>query len=258
MSEAFDDLTVNDDGSRSNSEGVIVHQPWMAQNPDTLKINENLAKFKTLGEFSEAHMNLNGELGTLKENTIPKLGDNPTDDEKSAHFTALGRPESADSYTIGKPDNTPESYLYDNGLEKVVRDAGHSAGLSDSALKTVYDAALNHGIEMNKQSLDAVKAEDLKMENALKDEWKGDYTANSEKASRAITKFAGEDGLKFLTDAGIDKHPVLQKIFHKAFEAIGEDFFVTGDKTPPKPEDKRTASGMPVLDFSKSDMPVSQ
>jgi len=226
-------------------------QSWLTSVPEDIRGHEVFGGMEKAGDAYR-------KLIDLSENSKSMIripNDQSTDDEKSAYFKATGRPDEATGYTIGKPEGLPEDYLYDEGLEKVIREVGFKAGASDAMLKPVWEAAVKYGADANNKVNETLKQQDLDAENKLKDNWKGNFEANSEKAVRALKKFAGDDDFKSLADVGMDKDPIILHTFHKIFEAFGDDAFLKGDQTPQKKEIPRTASGTPMLDFSKSNMP---
>ena len=232
----------NETGTGSEGGG---EQNWLSSVPEDIRGHEVFTGMEKAGDAYQKLIDLSeNSKGMIK---IP--GSDAGDDEKSAHFKALGRPDEASGYTIGKPEGLPENYLYDSGLEKVVRDAGHAAGVSDSALKSVFNAAIKHGSDSNNLAIEALKKSDVEAETQLKTDWGADFTANSEKSNRALKKFGGEETTKFLADSGLDNHPVIKKIFHKVFEAIGEDTFASGTQVPDGKKTKLGADGRPMLSF---------
>lgn len=252
MSEVLDNLTTNADGSRSNAEGVVVHQPWMAQNSTDLKVNENLAKFKTTDEISRAIMDSNGKMDELKNNTIPKMGDNPTEEQKSAYFKATGRPDTVAEYSITKPSDLPEGYNYDEGFEQLFRTSAHKHGASNEAAVGMYNDILAKGTESYKKITQNITKADAKSDENLKTSWGTSYDANTEKSERAIKRFdSGEDGaMKLLADTGLLKHPEIKKLFHRIHENFGDDFFIKGDTTNKDKVVKYGADGKPMLKFT--------
>ena len=259
MSELFDDLTANEDGSRSNAEGVIVHRPWMAQNPDDLKVNEGLAKFKTTEDVSRAIMDFDGKMGELKNNTIPKLGDNPTDEAKAAHRTALGVPDTVEGYAdIKKPDDLPEGLEYDQGLEGVFKNTAHALGLNPAQAKGVSDAYNAHVGEL------FTKAEEVRVKmfddsvNALKNVWGAEHEGNIEKAKRALDTlsegiFKGDSFKKFMEESGLGNYPQFLQLFHGIHAKISDDTWETGSTNTNKDKRPIGPDGKPALQFK--DMP---
>jgi len=85
---------------------------WIAGLPDDLKGNETFKQYKTVGDFAKAHIETATkaqELARKLENSIPRLPENATEEEKSIYYQALGRPEKPDQYEFDNEDkNSPE------------------------------------------------------------------------------------------------------------------------------------------------------
>ncbi len=85
---------------------------WRAGLPDDLKQNADLTNYKTVGDFTKDALSWKGkvsELETKLGDSIPKLPDNATDDDRAVYFDALGRPKEAKEYEFdGEDKNAPE------------------------------------------------------------------------------------------------------------------------------------------------------
>jgi len=76
---------------------------WIAQLPDTHKENEAFKGFKTIGDLASDYLTKGTELETLKgqvANSIPKLAENATEEQKAAFRAAIGVPDKADDYEV--------------------------------------------------------------------------------------------------------------------------------------------------------------
>ena len=221
----------NNDGGGS---GAVEYPGWMASLPDAHKTNERFAAFKEAPAIWDKFDSLLQAEG--KAITIPD--EKATDMERAAFYTKLGRPETADKYSITKPSELPEDIPYSPEIETAFRQFAFEKGLSDTTTKDIYDwywGLVKTGYEKQvKTDLEATEAGI----NTLKDQWKGDtFAINSELAKRAFKKFGGEtpeikDFIENTKVKGValGNHPVFLKVFAAIGKSISEDSLNIGDR----------------------------
>lgn len=226
----------NDGGASGNvgGSGTVEAPTWLQSLPDDLKGNEVLAQFPTIGDASKALITYKTSEGKMV--SIP--GDDATPEQRAAFYTKLGRPETADKYTITKPADLPEGIQYSPEVETAFKDHAHKLGFSDAQAKATYNWYYGLVKAGHEQQLKAEKEATDAAVNSLKDEWKGDaFKSNSELARRAFTKFGGEkpEVLKFIRDTKVNgvalgDHPTFLKIFAEIGKAISEDSLSAGGR----------------------------
>ena len=229
---------------------------WLAQVPDDLKTNENLTSYATVGDFAKAHIDTLGKVSELDgkvkdydgkvtdlnkrlENALFVPGEQATDAERAAFYGKLGRPETADKYTITKPADLPEGIKYSPDAEAAFKAFAHKSGFSDAQAKSTYDWYYGLVKAGHAQQLKAEKEATDVAVNALKDEWKGDtFKVNTELATRVFKKFGGDkpEALKFIQDTKINglalgDHPIFLKVFAEIGKAISEDTLNAGGRS---------------------------
>ncbi len=231
---------------------------WIDQLPSDLKGNEAFTVFETLGDFAKAHLDTAGKVTELDgnateltgkvtdlegrvANSIPKLSETSTPEEKAAFFKALGVPEKSTDYEFSAADGVE----HDPKMIEWAKGIFHKANLNADQAGVISAGWDGFVTEMGKaQKL--VQEEAVKEANEkLKTEWGSDYDKKLELTKRAFTHFSGEEFDKFLVDTGIGNHPAFIKAFHAIGAAMGEDFSPQG-KGPGSDE---TVPGM------KYDMP---
>lgn len=228
---------------------------WLAQLPDDLKANEILTSHATLGDFANAHIATVGRVSELDgkvkesdgkvtdltkrlENALFVPGEKATDAERASFYAKLGRPETADKYSITKPADLPEGIQYSPEVETAFKQIAHESGLSDGQAGKLYGwyyglvkAGYAQQAKAEKEATDAAV-------NALKDEWKGDsFKTNTELAARAFKKFGGEtpEIAKFIEETKVNglplgNHPMFLKVFAAIGKVISEDSMNAGDR----------------------------
>src|SRR5271167_4246919 len=85
---------------------------WRAGLPDDLKQNTDLANYKTVGDFTKDALSWKGKVSELEGklgDSIPKLPDDATAEDRNTYLDALGRPAKASEYEFdGEDKNAPE------------------------------------------------------------------------------------------------------------------------------------------------------
>jgi hypothetical protein len=200
-------------------------------------------------------MTQTGELSSLKDNTILKLGDNPTDEDRAAYRTAMGVPDTIEGYgDITKPESMPEGLEYDQELEGVFKNISHSLGLNPAQAKGVSDAYNEHvGKLFTSAEESRVKTFDDSV-NALKNVWGAEHEGNIEKAKRTVDVlsagiFKGDSFKQFMEESGLGNYPQFLQLFHGIHAKIGDDSWETGSTDTNKDKRPLGQDGKPALSF---------
>lgn len=156
--------------------------------------------------------------GTVK---IPTEESSP--DEKSAFYTKIGRPENPDGYEIKDvPDNIPRNEGFEAVMRKVAFEQGVPKLAFEAQAKSYFDAL----------SQDIAQAR-VEGENALKGEWKENYSTNLEIARR-FAREGGEDFLKLLDETGLGSNPVFVRAFFGYGTKTIDDSLIKGESSGDK------------------------
>lgn len=257
MSEDVSDYLSGNDGGQDGG-----GQPaWAAQLPDTLKGNETLSQFKTIGDLGSKYLEVDGKYAQLNEKLttsyIPKLGDNPTAEEIQAYRQAIGVPEKPEDYKLEKPA-LPEGMPYDEALEKTFKETAIALNLSNQQVQGIYKMFLDYDLKMNEEANKFISENREKAVNTLKDIWKGDsYSTKTEETKRAFAESlkainipeslgGAEAVIKEFDESGFGNHPAMIYFFNNLFGKISDDKFIDGSGS----SGGTKQPGM--LDFSKS------
>ena len=223
-------------GGNSDQGNIGTNNPpaWTAQLDGDLQKNERLTQFKTIGEMGRAFLDTEGKL----KGTIAIPGEGATDAERAEFYTKLGRPETADKYSITKPSELPEDIPYSPDIEEAFKQIAYEKGLSDSAAKDIYNWYWELAKSGHAQQLKADSEATEAAINTLKDQWKGDtFVTNTELAKRAFSKFGGEtpeikDFIENTKIKGVSlgNHPLFLKVFSEIGKAISDDSMNAGGR----------------------------
>jgi hypothetical protein len=233
----------------------VVEQPtteslgWRAGLPDDLKTNEAFVPYKTVGEFAKAHLatatkakELEGKLG----NSIPKLSENATPEEREQFFNSLGRPEKPEGYELdGEDKNAKEWTGY-------WRNEMHKIGVPKDQAKAIsvaFNKQINGMVEAHNAK---IQAEISETSTKLKTELGDKYDASVELASRLWKRDTDVDLDKaFPAETSAGRTAVIRYILKMAAKT-GEDSSLRGAQ-PRKPNVPGT-----FINYDKSPAPPSR
>ena len=152
---------------------------WMAQlGKDTLEnadIAKQLSKFKSIDDLGKSYSELEKKLG----NTVTIPGENASDEEKTAFYQKLGRPESADGYSIEGEDIKP------------FKEAAFKHNLTDAQAHGMFELLTGLGkeaIQKNAENLQKIGSE---TDAKLREEWGNEYQPNLQYLKKAISTYGG-------------------------------------------------------------------
>ena len=205
--------------------GAVERPAWLDSLPDAHKQNESFMAFKEpKAAWDEFDALIKAEGKAL---VIP--GKDATPEQRAEFYQKLGRPDTADKYTITKPEGLPEGIAYSPEAEAAFKEFAFSQGLPDAQAKGIYDwywGLVKDG--QTKAEADQLKATEASI-NGLKDEWKGDaYKVNTELARRAWKEFNDKPEDAALLDKVVDgvrlgDHPAFLRKFAAVGKALGDD-----------------------------------
>ena len=219
---------------------------------DDLKDNEAFKAYESLSDFAKAHLatvgkvtELDGSAKTLEgnvkdlegklKNSIPKLGEKATDEEKANYFTALGVPGKSEEYEFPKG----EGVEHDENMIAWARDVFHKAHLSKDQGALISQAWDGFIQGMSKSETEASEKAKTEAEDKLKTDWGADYDKNVEFTKRGWQKFTNTEFDAFCERTGIGNATELIKFIFNVGKAMGEDFSPSGkpsgDPTETKP-----------------------
>ena len=231
---------------------------WMDQLPDNLKSNEMLAKNATIGDLSQTFLDLHGK----SEKAIYLPEENATEDEKTAFYLKLGRPENVEGYQFEKvtlPDRFKGMENQMSADEKAFKEVAFKIGLNKTQAEQVYSWYFTRLSETDKSltKLETDFQEDTKKQ--LHKLWGDKATENTELAMRAAAKIGEIAGVQeqfsqYIDTPGIGNDPIWIRVFAAIDQAMSED--TTGDTKikleggePKEGFERHPQTGEPILNF---------
>ena len=188
----------NKDAADGKSESEVKHPAWMAQlgNIEADKA-EKLSKFEKIGDLAKNYLELEGKLG----NSLVKPGKDASAEEVDAFYRQLGKPESADKYTIeGENTDLFRKVAYDNNL-------------TDEQAKAIFQSLKEVGTNLLEQQKAAFAQQAAETQKALQAEYGKDYSTKIEMLKRGVAAYGGEKVGAKLQQAGLLADPDVVKMF---------------------------------------------
>ena len=220
---------------------------WRAGLPDDLKQNTDLANYKTVGDFAKEAITWKGKVGELEGklgDSIPKLPDDASEEDRATYFDALGRPKVASEYEFdGEDKNAPE-------WTNAWKDAFHRHGLTKQQGKELskeFNGQIGRLIEAQK----TLVANEMKSaEQALRTEMGDKYDTNVELAKRMYSKHIGKE-----FDADFEAAPPAARF--GMTRLLLKVAALTGEDTSPQAglsQNKKADTGL-AINYDKSPAP---
>lgn len=124
-------------------------------------------------------------------------GPNATAEEKSAFFKALGRPDKPEDYGLKMPEKIGDK-AFPKELWNAEQAAGfakvaHGLGLTAQQTQALVEFDAARGLSAHEGSAAAQQQAQATAQQALKDEWKGEYAANLALAKKAAIEVGGDE-----------------------------------------------------------------
>jgi hypothetical protein len=182
-------------------------------------------KFTNIAALAKSYESLERLNGNPNKVTLP--GENSTEEERRAFFTALGVPDKPEGYAIERPKDLDER-LWDEERNKGFLALAHKHGITPAAAKALVEfEAANTKAALEKAETDA-KAATAGLVAALKKEWGAAYDEKRQAAAVIFEKLGGAE--LFGQDTVIDNHPAFTKLLAKVADMVGEKGTAAGLK----------------------------
>ena len=195
------DNSTGNEGSTQTTDNAESKPAWTSQlakeisgNAETMK---RLTKFNSITDLAKSYAELEGKLG----NSLVKPGKDASAEEVNAFYEKLGKPKSADGYSVDlNGDNTLKELAFANNL-------------TDDQLKGMYEGFKQIG----EKHMEAIKAQQQQLlkqtDEALHKEYGPKYGEKIELMKRGIQTYGGAELGQALNNAGVLYHPAIVKLF---------------------------------------------
>ncbi|MFZ2937663.1 MAG: hypothetical protein WA066_03040 [Candidatus Omnitrophota bacterium] len=256
--------SLSNQGNEGLGDGNVATMPTFAEQLEgSLKADSRLTQYsgKTLSDFVKDSFKLGDDFKSLQgklEGSVKVPGENATADEVSAYRKAVGVPDTPDGYKIERPAQAPDGWIFDETLEKKIKETAHQANSTPQQFNKFYQTVIAHEMELYSNIVKSIDENRQKAIDTLKVMWPGDaYKEKGESSMKSFEKFldfakipealGGKEGMKkWVVENGLGDDPRMVWMFSEFFNLIGDDRFIAGSPGAGRSVVKGT------LDFSKS------
>ena len=192
---------------------------WKEAISEEYRSNPNIEKFTELDALAKSYINAVSMIGTDKI-TLP--GKTSTDEQWNEVYNKLGRPESADKYTLElKTDVAP----VDENVIKGFAQNAHKLGLNNKQAQGIlefYKQTLEGSAKEMSVNMESAQAEAT---NTLRSEWGKSYDENLRKASSVAQTYLEPELLDTQLRDGsrLGDNPKIIKAFANIANLLSED-----------------------------------
>ncbi len=200
---------------------------WRSALPDEFKEHEFVKTFQKPGDFVKSAIEIKADRDVLKaklDNSIPKLPENATQEERDVYYTQLGRPEKPEQYEIPEVNGQKNSPEMVSWAQKEFHRLGIPAG-SGKELSTSFNTFMQGVVkaEMDKRALERTEAE-----TKLKSELGVEYDTSVEMVRRVWKKHSNSEFDTFVNETKIGNDPRLIRWMINIAKLTGEDKSIDG------------------------------
>ena len=196
---------------------------WKEAISEEFRQDPNIEKFTEIDALAKSYINATKMIGQDKV-AVPNK--NSTEDQWNEVYDKLGRPESADKYSLDvKSDVVP----LDDGAVKQFAENAHKLGLSNKQAQGVLEFYKNSMEGTAQQSKVDTETAQVQAEQELRQEWGREFENNVKKAGALAKANINSDILDLELKSGIrvGDHPELIKGFAKIASMMSEDKIVS-------------------------------
>ena len=207
----------------STTEQPKVATSWKEAISEEFRQDPNIEKFTEIDALAKSYINATKMIGQDKV-AVPNK--NSTEDQWNEVYDKLGRPESADKYSLDvKSDVVP----FDDGAVKQFAENAHKLGLSNKQAQGVlefYKTSMEGTAQQSKVDTETAQ---VQAEQELRQEWGREFESNVQRAGALAKANMNPDILDLELKSGIrvGDHPELIKGFAKIASMMSEDKIVS-------------------------------
>ena len=159
---------------------------WFDALPPEFREDPDVTKYKSLEEYVKGNREVRKMVGKDKL-VVPT--DKSTPDEVNEFWNKLGRPESADKYTVPATE-LPDGLKEESGATMDrFKGAAHEVGITDSQFQKVVEWYQNELVQAHNQEVAELENLKTTAETKLRGEWGAAYQAKVDGAQKVINHF---------------------------------------------------------------------
>ena len=207
----------------STTEQPVAAKSWKEAISEEFRNDPNIEKFTEIDALAKSYINATHMIGKDK---VAVPNQNSTEEQWNEVFDKLGRPASADKYTLDvKSDVIP----LNEGDVKQFAENAHKLGLSNKQAQGVLEFYKNNMEGQAHQSKVDTETSQVQAEQELRKEWGRDFEVNVKRAGALAKANMNPDILDLELKNGmrVGDHPELIKGFAKIASMMSEDKIVS-------------------------------
>ena len=196
---------------------------WKEAISEEFRNDPNIEKFTEIDALAKSYINATQMIGKDKV-AVPNK--NSTDDQWNEVYDKLGRPESADKYSLNaKSEVVP---IDDNAIKQFAENA-HQLGLNNKQAQGILEFYKNNMEGMAKQAKVDTETAQAQSTQQLRQEWGREFDTNIKKAGALAKANMNPEILDMQLKDGmrLGDHPEIIKGFAKIAGMMSEDKIVS-------------------------------
>mgnify|MGYP003654359772 CR=1 FL=1 len=200
-----------------------VNKTWKEAISEEFRSDPNIEKFTEIDALAKSYINATQMIGKDKV-AVPNK--NSTDDQWNEVYDKLGRPESADKYSLNaKSEVVP---IDDNAIKQFAENA-HQLGLNNKQAQGILEFYKNNMEGMAHQAKVDTETAQAQSTQELRQEWGREFDTNIKKAGALAKANMNPEILDMQLKDGmrLGDHPEIIKGFAKIAGMMSEDKIVS-------------------------------
>ena len=196
---------------------------WKDSISEEYRVDPSIEKFTEIDALAKSYINATKMIGQDKV-AIPN--NNSTDDQWNEVYAKLGRPESADKYSL---DAKSEVVNLDETAIKSFAEQSHKLGLNNKQAQGILEFYKNNMEGMAQQAKVDTETAQTQSEQQLRQEWGREFDTNVKKAGALAKANMNPEILDMQLKDGmrLGDHPEIIKGFAKIAGMMSEDKIVS-------------------------------
>tara|TARA_B100000902_G_scaffold394210_1_gene450046 strand:- start:238 stop:1107 length:870 start_codon:yes stop_codon:yes gene_type:complete len=196
---------------------------WKEAISEEFRNDPNIEKFTEIDALAKSYINATQMIGKDKV-AVPNK--NSTDDQWNEVYDKLGRPESADKYSLNAKS---EVVPIDESAIKQFAENAHQLGLNNKQAQGILEFYKNNMEGMAQQAKVDTETAQVQSEQQLRQEWGREFESNVKKAGALAKANMNPEILDMQLKDGmrLGDHPEIIKGFAKIAGMMSEDKIVS-------------------------------
>ena len=207
----------------AKSDTPITPSSWKESISEEFRSDPSIEKFTEIDALAKSYINATKMIGQDKV-VIPT--NNSTEDQWNEVYSKLGRPESADKYSL---DATSEIVQMDDNAIKSFAEQSHKLGLNNKQAQGILEYYKNNMEGTAQQSRIDTETAQTQAEQQLRQEWGRDFEGKVKQAGALAKANINSDVLDMQLQDGtrVGDHPEIIKGFAKIAGMMSEDKIIS-------------------------------